>query len=122
MDGGLERRSKLAPGKTRLSAHEKWMRDDNLQQHMAHEKREDGCHSPASVLGWVKGMQPKTDLVYHAIEAICETRILTKAGYARFRNFLLYGEPGLAGKRPLSLSSRTTSRWSMTIVPCLGTR
>ena len=39
--------------------------------------------------------------VYQAFEAICETRTLTKAGSARFRNFLLYGEQGLAGKKAL---------------------
>jgi putative transposase len=84
-----------------LAAHEKWHRDYNFQRHLAHEKREDGCHSPAEVLGWVKGMQPEPDLVYRAFSAICETRTLTKAGYARFRNFLLYGEQGLAGKKTL---------------------
>jgi hypothetical protein len=84
-----------------LAAHEKWMRDYNFQKHMAHEKRDDGCHSPAAVLGWVKGLQPEPDLVYRAFEAICETRTLTKAGYARFRNFLLYGEQGLAGNKTL---------------------
>jgi transposase InsO family protein len=84
-----------------LAAHEKWMRDYNFQRHMAHEKRDDECHSPAAVLGWVKGMQPAPDLVYRAFSAICETRTLTKAGYARFRHFLLYGEQGLAGKRTL---------------------
>jgi putative transposase len=84
-----------------LAAHEKWMRDYNFQKHMAHEKRDDGCHSPAAVLGWVKGVQPEPDLVYRAFSAICETRTLTKAGYARFRNFLLYGEQGLAGKKTL---------------------
>jgi putative transposase len=84
-----------------LAAHEKWMQDYNFQKHLAHEKRDDGCHSPAAVLGWVKGMQPEPDLVYRAFEAICETRTLTKAGYARFRNFLLYGEQGLAGKKTL---------------------
>jgi hypothetical protein len=84
-----------------LAAHEKWMRDYNFQRHMAHEKREDACHSPAAVLGWVKGMQPEPDVIYRAFSAICETRTLTKAGYARFRNFLLYGEQGLAGKRTL---------------------
>ncbi|HYQ60478.1 MAG TPA: DDE-type integrase/transposase/recombinase [Desulfatiglandales bacterium] len=84
-----------------LAAHEKWMRDYNFQKHLAHEKRDDGCHSPAAVLGWVKGMQPEPDLIYRAFEAICETRTETAAGYARFRNFLLYGEQGLAGKRAL---------------------
>lgn len=46
-------------------------------------------------------MQPEPDLVYRAFSAICETRTLTKAGYARFRNFLLYGEQGLAGNKTL---------------------
>jgi hypothetical protein len=84
-----------------LAAHEKWMNDYNFQRHMAHEKRDDGCHSPAAVLQWIKGMQPEPDLVYRAFSAICETRTLTKAGYARFRNFLLYGEQGLADNRTL---------------------
>jgi putative transposase len=84
-----------------LAAHEKWTRDYNYQKHLAHGKREDGCHSPAAVLGWVKGMQPEPQLVSHAFSATCETRTLTKAGYAKFRNFLLYGERGLAGKKTL---------------------
>jgi len=80
-----------------LAAHDKWMRDYNFQKHTAHEQRNDGCHSPAEVLGWIKGMQPEPELVHRVFEAICETRQLNKAGYAKFRNFLLYGESGLAG-------------------------
>lgn len=72
-----------------------------LLYHMAHEERQDGCHSPAAVLGWVKGMQPEPELVHQAFEAICETRRLNKAGYAKFRNFLLYGERNLAGQETL---------------------
>jgi hypothetical protein len=34
-------------------------------------------------------------------DPICATRTLTKAGYAKFRHFLLYGEQGLAGKKTL---------------------
>ncbi|WP_220199432.1 hypothetical protein [Ktedonospora formicarum] len=82
-----------------LAAHEKWHQDYNFQQHMAHEKRDDGSHSPTAVLEWIKGMQPAPDLVYCAFSAICETRTLTKAGYAKFRNFLLYGERALAGQK-----------------------
>lgn len=81
-----------------LAAHDKWMREYNFQKHLAHEQRDDGCHSPAAVLGWIKGMQPESELVHRVFEAICETRRLNKAGYAKFRNFLLYGERGLAGK------------------------
>ncbi len=84
-----------------LAAHDKWMRDYNFQKHLAHEQRNDGCHSPAAVLGWIKGMQPEAELVHRAFEAICETRRLNKAGYAKFRNFLLYGERGLAGKEAM---------------------
>jgi len=62
-----------------LAAHDKWMTDYNFQKHMAHEERQDGCHSPAAVLGWVKGMQPEPELVHQVFEAICETRHLNKA-------------------------------------------
>lgn len=75
--------------------HEKWLIDYNHQRHMAHEAREDNCHSPAAVLGWVKGMQAETERIYRAFSAIGEARVLNKAGYAKFRNFLLYGEQGL---------------------------
>lgn len=47
---------------------------------------------------WIKGVQPEPELVYQAFSALCETRRLNKAGYARFRNFLLYGERNLAGE------------------------
>jgi len=80
-----------------LAAREKWLLDYNHQRHMAHEDRDDNCHSPASVLGWQRGMQPEPELIYRAFSAIGETRVLNKAGYAKFRNFLLYGEQGLAG-------------------------
>ena len=76
-----------APGKTRFSAHNKWTRDYNFQKHMAHEERQDGCHSPTEVLGWIKGMQPEEAVVHEAFSAICETRRLDKAGYAAFRNW-----------------------------------
>ena len=79
-----------------LAAHDKWMRDDNYQRPFAHEKRDDGCHSPAAVLQWMNGVQPEPELGEQAFSAMCETRRLNKAGYARFRNFLLYGERNLA--------------------------
>ncbi len=84
-----------------LATHEKWVRNYNYQKHFAHEQREDGRHSPAEVLGWVTGKQFELDYMHRAFSAICETRRLSKAGYARFRDFLLYGERNLAGKRAL---------------------
>ena len=82
-----------------LAAHEKWLLDFNYQHHFAHEQREDGCHSPAAVLGWVKGMQPEPDLIYRAFSAVGEMRTITRAGYVRIRSYLLYGERNLAGER-----------------------
>jgi putative transposase len=84
-----------------VAVHEKWVLDYNFQKHLAHEKREDGRHSPAEVLGWAAGKQFEPDYMYRAFSAICETRRLSSAGYARFRDFLLYGERGLAGKKAL---------------------
>jgi hypothetical protein len=84
-----------------LAIHEKWVRNYNYQKHFAHEQREDGRHSPAEVLGWVAGKQFEPDYMYRAFSAICETRTLTKAGYVRFRDFLLYGERSLAGNKAL---------------------
>ena len=66
-----------------LAAHEKWLLDYNHQRHMAHEEREDNCHSPAQVLGWQRGMQPELELIYRTFSAVGETRVLNKAGYAR---------------------------------------
>jgi hypothetical protein len=84
-----------------VAAHHKWVLDYNFQKHLAHEKREDGRHSPAEVLGWVTGKQFEPDYMYRAFSAICETRTLTRAGYARFRDFLLYGERALAGEKAM---------------------
>ena len=81
-----------------VAAHEKWILDYNYQKHFAHEKREDGRHSPAEVLGWVSGRQFEPDYLRRTFSAFYETRLLNKAGYARFRNVLLYGEWALAGK------------------------
>jgi hypothetical protein len=84
-----------------LAAHEKWLLDYKHQRHMAHEDRDDNCHSPTSVLGWQRGKQPEPELIYRAFSAIGETRVLNKAGYAKFRNSLLYREQGLAGYETL---------------------
>src|SRR2546426_1168694 len=63
--------------------------------------RKHGCPPPAEVLGWVKGMQPEPERIYRAFSAVGEMRTITKAGYVRFRDYLLYGEWNLAGERAL---------------------
>lgn len=84
-----------------LAAHEKWLLDFNYQHHFAHKQREDGCHSPAAVHGWVKGMQPEPEGIYRAFSAVGEMRTISKAEYVRFRDYLLYGEQNLARERAL---------------------
>ncbi len=82
-----------------VAAHEKWVLDYNYQKHFAHEQREDGRHSPAEVLGWVKGTEVEPERLRWAFSVVAATRHLNRAGYVRFRDFLLYGEEGLAGKQ-----------------------
>ena len=46
-------------------------------------------------------MQPEPERIYRAFSAVGEMRTITKAGYVRFRDYLLYGEQNLAGERAL---------------------
>jgi integrase-like protein len=101
-----------------LAAHEKWLLDFNYQHHFAHEQREDGCHSPAAVLSWVKGMQPEPELLYRAFSAVGETRTITKAGYVRIRSYLLYGERNLAGLGHLLRERRGLGRLCARLGEC----
>jgi hypothetical protein len=89
------------PGRTRFSAHEKWLGDYNSHKPQAHDARCDGAHSPAAVVGWVKGMQPDPQLVYRVFSAVGEMRTINKAGYVRFRDFWLYGERALPREKVL---------------------
>jgi hypothetical protein len=50
-------------------------------------------------LGWITGKLYEPDYMYRAFSALGVTRTLSKAGYARFRDFLLYGERNLAGEK-----------------------
>ena len=106
-----------------LAAHEKFVLEYNFQHHSAHEKRDDGCHSPAEVLGWIKGMQPEPELIYHVFSALCETRKLNRAGYAKFRNFEARMESeGWQGLKQSSTFSRICSHWNMRSSPSLVTQ
>lgn len=77
------------------------MRDYNLQRHWAHESREDGRHSPASVLDWHKGTVYPAEFLDRILFATRYTRHLDKNGFLRFQNWKLYGERGLA-KAPVT--------------------
>ena len=85
-----------------ISIHRKWMQDYNVQRHWAHEQREDGCHSPAEVLGWHKGTMYPQEILDRILFATRYTRYLDKHGFLRFQNWKLYGERGLA-KAPVTV-------------------
>jgi Integrase core domain len=85
-----------------LAIHRTWMRDYNVQRHWAHEKREDGYHSPAQVMGWHKGTMYPTEFLDRILFATRYTRYLDQHGFLRFQNWKLYGERGLA-KAPVTV-------------------
>jgi transposase len=79
-----------------LAVHDHWVSEFNYQDHWAHREREDGKHSPAAVLGWVRGTMHEATTLHRVF---CSTRFgrrLDQAGYARFRHWRIYGERGLA--------------------------
>jgi transposase len=81
-----------------LAEHDKWVTDFNFQDHWAHRERTDNRHSPAAVLGWVRGeLHENLDLdkVFHSLRFKCT---INKIGYVRFRYWEIYGELGLAKK------------------------
>ncbi|MBA3331820.1 MAG: helix-turn-helix domain-containing protein [Actinobacteria bacterium] len=79
-------------------AHERWLADFNYQVHWAHQKRTDGRRSPADVLGWATG-KPVSEEELNRIFTVRAERSLDQQGYARFRNWRIYGERGLSRKR-----------------------
>jgi putative transposase len=85
-----------------IATHRKWMVDYNVQRHWAHEKREDGCHSPAEVIGWHKGTMYPQEVLDRILFATRYTRYLDKHGFLRFQNWKLYAERGLA-QEPVSV-------------------
>lgn len=85
-----------------LVVHQRGMHDYNYQRHWAHEKREDGSHSPAEVLGWHKGTRYPASVLDRILFATRYTRYLDKHGFLRFSNWKLYGERGLA-HQPVSV-------------------
>ncbi len=78
--------------------HEDWMTAHNEQPHWAHRHREDGRHSPAEVLNHEQGKLWPRERLHRVFFTRRFERALDRLGYVRFRNYLLYGEEGLARK------------------------
>jgi len=79
-----------------IAIHRAWMHDYNIQRHWAHEKREDGCHSPAAVLGGQKGTMYPESVLSRILFATRYVRRLDKHGFLRYQDWKFYGERGLA--------------------------
>ncbi len=78
------------------------VRDYNWQVHSAHlgrnDGRNDGRHSPVEVLGWLSEVRYRPEDLRRAFFSSRFIRVLDDLGYARFRNWRLYGEEGLPKK------------------------
>jgi putative transposase len=79
-----------------IVVHDGWVRDYNEQAHWAHRERPDARRSPSEVLGWVTGVRYLKEDLERAFFASRFSRILDALGYARFRDWRIYGEEGLA--------------------------
>src|SRR6266487_381176 len=78
-----------------LAIHRRFAQDYNQQRHFAHEKREDGCHSPKAVLGDAKGRVYPESVLSRILFATRYVRRLDTHGFLRFADWKFYGERGL---------------------------
>ena len=81
-----------------VAAHDAWVEDYNAQVHRAHRERKDGRRSPREVLGWLTGVRYRKEDLERAFFAVRFSRVLDALGYARFRDWRIYGEESLARK------------------------
>jgi len=79
-----------------VAAHDAWVEDYNAQAHWAHRERKDGRRWPREVLGWLTGGRYRPEDVERAFFSARFSRVLDSLGYARFRDWRLYSEEGLA--------------------------
>lgn len=110
-----------------VATHEEFVAKYNYQVHWAHRDREDGCHSPAEVLGWVHGMQRDPAELHRIFYTTRFGRKLDTLGYVRFRHWRIYGERGLSGKQAavwlygetllLEFSDEPLAQYSVTYEP-----
>lgn len=113
-----------------VAAHDAWVRDYNAQVHWAHREREDGRSSPTEVLGWLTGLRYRKDDLERAFFSTRYSRVLDSLGYARIRDWRLYGEEGLAkreaavwlqpGSLTVEFAGETLSRYDVEVAAQTG--
>ena len=79
-------------------AHRKWWSNYNTEHHFAHQKRQDGRHSPSAVLRGVLGRTYPEEVLRRCLYATQFTRHLDRHGYVRFKKWRFFGEDGLTGE------------------------
>ncbi len=111
-----------------VAIHERWVQDYNEQSHWAHREREDGRRSPQEVLGWVTGVRYRKEDLDRAFFSTRFSRTLDSLGYARFRDWRVYGRKDLPRGREAALwlaaesltleyAGETLSRYDVQYVP-----
>jgi len=80
-----------------VAAHARFVGDYNHQPHWAHRDRPDGRRAPLEVLGFVTSVRHREEELRRAFFSARFVRVLDSLGYARFKNWRLYGEEALAG-------------------------
>jgi putative transposase len=114
-----------------VAAHDLFVEDYNAQSHWAHRDRQDGRRSPREVLGFYTGpLRYREDDLERAFFSTRFSRVLDPLGYARFRDWRLYAEEGLARRdaaiwlQPRSLTiereGETLSRYDVELAPDTG--
>jgi len=78
-------------------AHRKWWVNYNSEHHQAHQKRQDGRHSPSAVLRGMLGRTYPEAVLSRVLYATQFTRHLDRHGYVWFKQWRFFGEDGLAG-------------------------
>src|SRR5205807_4083318 len=81
-----------APGRRSSRLTRPWWQNYNVEHHYAHHARQDGRHSPASVLRGVLGRTYPEEVLSRALYATQFTRHLDRHGYIRFKHWRFFGE------------------------------
>lgn len=113
------------------AAHDLFVEDYNAQSHWAHRDREDGRRTPRDVLGFHTGLlRYREDDLERAFFSTRFSRVLDPLGYARFRDWRLYAEEGLArrgaaiwlqsGSLTIEHGGETLSRYDVELAPDTG--
>jgi transposase InsO family protein len=79
--------------------HATWVANYNLQEHWAHQQRQDGRRSPREVLGWLPGRRFSEEDLARLFVPLRYGRRVDPQGYVRFRHWRIYGERGVSGRR-----------------------